>query len=116
MGSGVMSPVCGRPASTDSDVDRRVRGIANAATAPTADEDRPDEDRRDDAVDEGLRAGIRAGPREDRGEDRDAEHAAELADRVAGSGRLAFLLRPDRAEQHVRDRCEEEAHADARDR
>ena len=53
--------------------------------------------------------------REDRGEHRDAEDAAELAQRVVRARGLALLLPAHRREHDVRDRREEEPHADARD-
>ena len=70
--------------------------------------------RRDGAVGERLRAVVPADPGEDGGQHGDAEHAAELADRVVGSRRLAFLLRPHGREDDVRHGREEQRHPDAR--
>ena len=70
--------------------------------------------RRGHAVREGRAGAVAAVVREDRREHGDAEDAAELADRVVRARRLALLLRPHRREDDVRDRREEERHADAR--
>jgi hypothetical protein len=73
-----------------------------------------DQDRRVHAVHERLTALVAALAGEHRGQHGDAEHSAQLADGVVGPGRDALLLRPHRRQHHVRDRCEEHRHPDAR--
>ena len=77
------------------------------------DDDGADPEGRRHPVDERLVGRVAAVAGEDRGQHGDAEDAAELADRVVGAGGLALLLAPDRREDEVRHRREEQRHADA---
>src|SRR5206468_8103179 len=78
-----------------------------------ADEPGADPDSRPQTVDEVLRGAVAAVVSEDRGQHCDAKDATELADRVVGAGGLAFLAREYGAKHDVRDRREEERHADS---
>ncbi len=77
-----------------------------------ADDDRADPERRHETVREGGRRLVPSAAREDRGEHGDSEHASDLPNRVVCTGRLALLLGPNRREDDVRHRREEERHAD----